>query len=779
MSTDPRKAEAAGFWETRTGWGWLKKKLLLEPLPGGARWAAAFGSLLLFSIVLQVVTGILLAMNYAPTVASAYPSVKFIQEEVPFGWLIRALHHWGSSLMVILLLVHMIQVFVWGAYKRPRELTWMVGVVLLFCTMALAFTGYLLPWDQKAYWASKVGLDIVGTVPLIGPGLQDLLQGGSSLGNLTLTRFFSLHGFVLPGLLIVLVVVHLYLFRLHGVTPPWWETPEQLEAEAEPFWPGQVWKDAVLALAMLIGLGVWCWFRPAPLEASADPSSPYEARPEWYFMFLFRFLRYFEGRYEVVGTFVIPTVFFMLLFFWPLLDRNPARDPRRRPVAMALLALGCAGLVGLTIFAVATDVRMVRPASVIAKATPEEKAGPVQKMDIAALFNSNCSACHGVDGTGEQVRKGMPTIPDLTSLAWQLAHTDLEITHQILEGKEPLMPAYRDKLSKQQTIGLAIYVRAFAVHPSAVAVAETKAEPPASKAAQPESPAPAATPAAKGETAAAPKVLAKDSHMSQLQIYRAYCLACHDADGRGGTVRKAMPAIADFTDTKWQDSRTDADLRHSILEGKGQLMLPMKDKVSAAEAEQLVAYIRGFKSGKEVVALEPQELPLPPSPTVPVVVATPAPAPAPVPAPGAAPTIAAAPPPSSAARADEAARLRVATGLFRQYCVSCHGVDGQGAAIRAGMPTIPYFSDRTWQQSQTDAQLQVGILEGKGTFMPAFRGRLNDDQARDLVAYVRAFGPPLPKDARAPATDFEKRYDQLQLQWDELERQLQKLGPPR
>jgi len=130
--------------------------------------AAAFGSLLLFTIALQVITGILLTMNYAPSVETAYPSVKFIQEEVPFGWFIRALHHWGASAMVVLLLFHMVQVFVWGAYKRPRELTWMVGVVLLFCTLGLAFTGYLLPRDQKAYWASKVGLDIVGTVPVVG-----------------------------------------------------------------------------------------------------------------------------------------------------------------------------------------------------------------------------------------------------------------------------------------------------------------------------------------------------------------------------------------------------------------------------------------------------------------------------------------------------------------------------------------------------------------------------------------------------------------------------------
>ena len=253
------------------------------------------------------------------------------------------MHHWGASVMVILLLFHMAQVFVWGAYKRPREFTWMVGVLLLLCTLGLAFTGYLLPWDQKAYWATKVGLDIAGTTPLIGDGLHTLLQGGPQLGNLTLTRFFSIHAFFLPGLLILLTVVHLYLFRLHGVTPPWWESPAQQEAEAEPFWPAQAWKDGLLALLLLGGWTAWCLYHPAPLGAKADPAQPYEARPEWYFMFLFRLLRYFEGPYEVVGTFVLPVVFILMLFFWPFLDRTPQRDPRRRPIAMALLSLGIAG----------------------------------------------------------------------------------------------------------------------------------------------------------------------------------------------------------------------------------------------------------------------------------------------------------------------------------------------------------------------------------------------------------------------------------------------------
>jgi quinol-cytochrome oxidoreductase complex cytochrome b subunit len=457
----PKTKADAGFFGSRTGWRELKERVLLEPVKGGSRWAAAFGSLLLFTFALQVVTGILLTTCYAPSVGTAWQSVKYIQEEAPLGWFIRGMHHWGSSAMVILLLFHLVQVFVWGAYKRPRELTWMTGVLLLAVTLGLAFTGYLLPWDEKAYWASKVGLGIVGTVPGIGNHIRLLLQGGPDIGNLTLTRFFALHGFILPGAIIGLVVVHLYFFRLHGVTTAWWEKEELLESKTEPFWPGQVWKDAVVALGFLLILTAWVFHHPAPLEALADPSKAYEARPEWYFMFLFQILRYFHGPYEVVGTFILPSLFFGILFFWPLLDRNPSRDPRRRPFAMTMLGMGTVGLVGLTIFAVETDVRMTKPTAAM---QPKVAAGPLQRLDAANLYAANCLACHGVDGTGNALRVALPTIPDLTNAAWQKTQSDESFIGRIQDGKDVAMPAFKDKLRSDQIRALVIYARAFAAN---------------------------------------------------------------------------------------------------------------------------------------------------------------------------------------------------------------------------------------------------------------------------------------------------------------------------
>ncbi|OAI47698.1 hypothetical protein AYO44_09045 [Planctomycetaceae bacterium SCGC AG-212-F19] len=736
MATEPEQPPSHGFWEERTGWRRLKQVLFLEPLPGGARWTAAFGSLLLFAFALQVVTGILLTTSYAPSVDTAWPSVNYIQEELPLGAFIRALHHWGSSAMIVLLLFHLVQVFVWGAYKKPREFTWMVGVLLLFCVLGLAFTGYLLPWDQKAYWATKVGLGIASTTPLIGDSLRSLLQGGPEMGNLTLTRFFAMHGFLLPGLIVVLIVVHLYLFRLHGLTPSWWQSSEHLLATEEPFWPKQVWKDGVFALLFLLGLGIWCAIQPAPLEARADPSQPYEARPEWYFMFLFQLLKYFEGPYEVVGTFLLPALFFLVLLFWPFLDRSAARDPRKRPVAMSLLAGSTLGLIGLTIFALATDVRMREPViATVAPTRPAEPAGLLQRADVAQLYNANCAACHGVDGSGKQIRPGMPTIPDFTSLAWQMSQTDLEITHRIQDGNEPLMPAYRDKLGEKHILGLSIYVRAFAVG-----------------GAEPLPPQPGPPPSRPVAAQMAPE-----------QLYRAYCLACHDVDGRGSTVRKAMPDMSDFTDPKWQAARTDAELLHSMLEGKGTFMLPMKDKLSKVDAERMVAYVRAFQGGKQAVALEPQHAVPPAAPERPAIVPGPQPPEKPAPAPS----------------AETAARLRVATVLYRQYCLICHGADGKALQMKPSMPTIQDFTNRAWQEGVSNPQMAASILDGKGTLMPAFRGRVTAEQAQDLVAYVRAFGPARPQVAEPPATDFDQRFRELQHQWNELEKQLQELAPSR
>jgi mono/diheme cytochrome c family protein len=236
-------------------------------------------------------------------------------------------------------------------------------------------------------------------------------------------------------------------------------------------------------------------------------------------------------------------------------------------------------------------------------------------------------------------------------------------------------------------------------------------------------------------------------------------LACHDTDGSGRVIRKAMPEVPDFVDAKWQTAHNDADLKQSILNGKGKFMLPMKDKLGPADAEAMVKYVRAFRGGDQVIHVEPPPPVVPPPERPAVIPPTTTPAPAP-------------------AREDVAVRMRAATVIFRQYCLSCHGIDGRGSEMKPAMPAIPDFTGRAWQEGVRDPQLVVSILDGKGTLMPSFRGRVTDDQARDLAAYVRAFGPARPPTPEQPATDFEQRYRELQSQWDELERQLRELPKP-
>ena len=206
----------------RSVYNWLDERLKLtpirvalleEPIPGGASWIYVFGSVTLFAFLLQMVTGMFLMLSYAPTADHAYESVRYIQEEVPFGAFIRGLHHWGASLMMVAIGLHMLQVFLYGAYKRPREMMWLVGVVLFLITLAFGFSGYLLPWDQRAYWATQVGINIVGTIPVIGDTLVRIIRGGQTLGTMTLSRFFALHTVFLPWLLMALVALHLIILR--------------------------------------------------------------------------------------------------------------------------------------------------------------------------------------------------------------------------------------------------------------------------------------------------------------------------------------------------------------------------------------------------------------------------------------------------------------------------------------------------------------------------------------------------------------------------------------
>ena len=245
QSPDPNRNPVLAWLESRIGYTGIIKMLLDEPIPGGARWWYVFGSVLTFILSIQILTGIFLAAFYSPASNTAWASVAFIQDQLALGWFVRGLHSTGASAMVIMTVLHLAQVLIYGAYRAPREMNWIVGVSMLGLVLAFALTGYLLPWDQKGYWATQVATSIIGTTPLVGPELQKLLQGGSEYGSFTITHFYALHTYVLPGTIIGMLLLHLYLFRRHGVTPKWDVPPQELARKTQPFWPDQLYRDIV------------------------------------------------------------------------------------------------------------------------------------------------------------------------------------------------------------------------------------------------------------------------------------------------------------------------------------------------------------------------------------------------------------------------------------------------------------------------------------------------------------------------------------------------------
>jgi ubiquinol-cytochrome c reductase cytochrome b subunit len=395
--------------DQRTGYKALVHEALFENVPGGARWRYVWGSTLTFFFSVQVITGLFLWMSYSPSSQSAWESVYFIQHHVWGGWFLRGLHHFVAQAMTVLLVLHLMQVIIDGAYKAPREVNYWFGVILLVLTLALSLTGYLLPWDQNGYWATAVSTNIVGMSPGIGSTLLPLAVGGASYGHLTLTRFFALHAGVIPGLIIVLIIGHVYLFRRHGLTPK-----QPVTRADEGFWPEQVLRDAVACLAVLLVV-VFFVVREhgAPLGAPADPSEQFSAaRPEWYFLFLFQLLKYFPGNAEIIGAIVLPTLSLLILIAIPILGRWKLGH-RFNLGFVGVMLFGIALLSWQAVAADRSDaefqVARVGAARDAARAVELANGGvPITGAlslvrDDAytqgpRLFSRNCASCHRYDG---------------------------------------------------------------------------------------------------------------------------------------------------------------------------------------------------------------------------------------------------------------------------------------------------------------------------------------------------------------------------------------------
>ncbi|TMQ16346.1 MAG: c-type cytochrome [Deltaproteobacteria bacterium] len=380
-------------------------------LAGRASFAYVFGTVLVFLLVVEAVSGIALAAFYAPSSTDAWGSVAYVQDQVTLGWLVRGVHFHAASAMVIVAGLHLVQTALYGAYKKPRELVWWLGILLMMLILAWAVTGYVLRWDQAGYWANKVEVGIAAATPVVGGVIRKLALGGNDYGNLTLTRFYALHVLILPAVVGALTAGHVMLARKLGPTPL-----GDRERTPRPRWPDQTLRNAIAIAMVLTVLVVYVVaVRGVELAAPADPSQAYDARPLWYFRWLFE-LRDLSGRAEKVVALVMPAIVAGALVALPLADRAPTREPRARVAYLGALAGLLAVIGGLTVASFAGDARDKQLAKRNTQA--EQRAQLARKLarlngvpasgaaDVfltapmaraRAVFATRCKSCHDAE----------------------------------------------------------------------------------------------------------------------------------------------------------------------------------------------------------------------------------------------------------------------------------------------------------------------------------------------------------------------------------------------
>jgi quinol-cytochrome oxidoreductase complex cytochrome b subunit/mono/diheme cytochrome c family protein len=413
--------------------GWLNRRIELddllrhaldEPIPGGARFAYIFGSGLLFIFVSQIVTGVFLALYYVPSADHAHTTVAYITKQVTGGSFLRSLHAYGASAMIVVLLLHLSQTYIYGAYKGRREILWLSGCVLFGLVLGMAFTGYLLPWDQRAYFATAVGTNAASEVPLIGESLKRMMRGGTDMGTLTISRFFVAHVFLIPACIFGLLACHIFLFRKAGAAGPIDENPFHPVQKAELFYPRQVLMDLSLTALLIIGLGILSFIVPVPLGPPTNPAdTQFVPRPEWYYLSVFQWLKYWHGAASIIGILVIPSILVILVLALPFLDRSIERRPWKRPIAMGAYLFVFVCLVGLALRSQYLDSRDPGIAQQLAKQKSEEAdymrkpfepelssgslaaanaalADPLAAKGKSIFEAQSCNACHGDGGIG-------------------------------------------------------------------------------------------------------------------------------------------------------------------------------------------------------------------------------------------------------------------------------------------------------------------------------------------------------------------------------------------
>jgi ubiquinol-cytochrome c reductase cytochrome b subunit len=440
-------------------------------------WFYVFGSAALTTFALQVVTGILLATVYAPSAGQAWDSLQVLNHEVTLGWFVRALHGWGSNFMVAIVFIHMAQVFLFGAFKYPRELTWIAGVFLLLMTLGMAFSGQVLRFDQDAYWGLGIGGAVISRIPLAGPWLVSFFLGGPIIAGATLSRFFALHVFVIPGILIALVGLHLLLVIKLGINE--WPVPgravsrrtyrqeyrQLINEEGKPFWSYAVWKDAFFSGFVLICLIGCAWFF-GPIGPGGQPDPTIiqtEPRPDFFFLWAYAVLSLLPASLETPVMLIAPVIAILILVGLPFVSGEGEKSWRRRPIAVLTVLFLAVAFVALTNAARHAPWSPVMdawsaepiPTKFLAKRTALERQG-------ALVFQvKQCRNCHALDGQGG--KRG----PALDSVAVDL--TNDELIRQVIQGGGN-MPAYGKNLSPAETTALVAFLET--LHPAGEAPAQ-------------------------------------------------------------------------------------------------------------------------------------------------------------------------------------------------------------------------------------------------------------------------------------------------------------------
>jgi ubiquinol-cytochrome c reductase cytochrome b subunit len=442
------------------------KEAVLHPVPKStASWWYVFGSAALTILILQILTGILLAIVYVPSAAQAWNSLEVLNHQLPLGWFLRALHGWGSNFMVAIVIIHMAQVFLFGAYKYPRELTWITGVFLLLMTLGMAFTGQVLRFDQDAYWGIGIGASVMGRVPMVGGQLVHLLLGGPIIAGATLTRFFALHVFVIPGALLAFVGLHLWMVLKLGINE--WPMPgrvvrretyvkeynELAHRDGIPFVPGAIWKDLVFSAAIILAVALCAaMFGPYGPKGVPDPTIIETIpKPDPPFLWLYSLLALLPPSWETPFLLIVPPIAIMILILLPLVAGVGEKSWYRRPVAVItvmVLAIAWGVLTRLAMY-MPWSPKMMAWSGAAVPVHFIENSTPLVRQGANVFQYKQCRNCHALGGVGGQ--RG----PALDEVAVKM--TKDQMIRQVIQGGGN-MPAFGKNLSPPEVTALVTFL---------------------------------------------------------------------------------------------------------------------------------------------------------------------------------------------------------------------------------------------------------------------------------------------------------------------------------